>query len=285
MSVGQQCAGLPNGSVVVETPDGTLTTWYTDELAPDDVLDAWMGVTGLWLLLDRQADGGRAVLARLDAPGDVRVVSTWGSIGSSPPLEYGNIEGAAPDESLFVVAAAGGALVHPGTGRAMPMDGDLLGFVPASVADGWPGTAFRALDPVASAARSQPAPTLRPFDTIIAEQLTAADRVLWRGEHLATDEPAASPSTFEIGPLELDTGIGVFLACSGPSDVLVTAESVDGSAADVPPLPVLSRCLAADELAGGYVPAAVIGRPMRFRVTASADTSWRLLIFDPAPGE
>jgi hypothetical protein len=125
-----------------------------------------------------------------------------------------------------------------------------------------------------------------PLDTIVAEQLTPADRELWRGERPAIDAPGASPTTQEIPPIVFDEGVGVLLACDGPSDVVVTAETADGPGTVAIGLsPIVSRCLDPRELAGGYMPSAAVSGPVQFRVTTKADTSWRLLIFDPAPGE
>jgi hypothetical protein len=255
-----------------------VTTRYAGERAPDDVIDAALGASGVWLLLNRRTDSQEAVLARVDAPGHIEPVATWprGANGSN-----GSITAIAPDDSLLAASATGELLVDAASGCVTPLRGDLLGFVPSSSADTWHGEQFRTIDPTASTPPPPPVPTMQPFDAIVAQQLTPADRELWRGEHLAVEGPGSSPSVIEIGPIAFEEGIGIFLACDGPSDVLVTGQSTDGSH---PPLvPLLSRCLAADELAGGHVPAACIRASVRFRVTSTPDTSWRLLIFDPAP--
>ena len=281
MAVRQECPGLPNGALVVESPDGTLTPWYTDELAPDDVVDAVFGGTGPWILLDRRSDGRQAVLARLDAPGDVRTLAAWDP--GSAYLGSGSIEAVAPDDSLVV---ADSRLIDGRTGAATSIGGSFIGFVPSEAADQWSGEAFEARPPAASA-EPQPLaayPTLRPLDDVLAEQLVPEDRVLWREEHAPVDGPPASPSILEIGPIELDQGLGVFLVCSGPSDVLVTMPGPDGEAVDTL-TPLLSRCLDSEETAGGYSPEARIAGPVRFLVTATADTAWQLVVFDPAPPE
>lgn len=281
---GSGCPGLPDGAVVVETPDGILATWYTDELAPADVVEAALGPTGVWLLLHRRTDGWETVLAHVDAPGRVVEVAAW---PTDPRQQVGgSITAIAPDGSLVAVSASGELVVDPGSGRVTPLEGELLGLLPSSTVDGWPGAAFRTPDPAASPPPALPVPTMLPFDTIVAEQLTPADRELWRGEHLAADGPGASPTVLDIGPITFDVGVGVFLACDGPSDVLVTAETANGAGTDAIGLgPILSRCLDPRELAGGYMPSAAVSGPVRFRVTTESDTSWRLLIFDPAPGE
>ena len=280
MATRAECPGLPNGSVIVETPDGEIATWYTDELAPDDVVDAVFGGTGLWILLDRRSDGRQVVLARVDTPGGARVVATWDA-GPSP-VGQGSTEGVAPDGSLVV---ADSLLIETSTGMATPIDGSLLGFVPSTAADAWTGHSFHPAHPVASAAPPSTAhPTLRPLELLLAEQLAPGDRLLWRQEQAAVDGPAASPSTLEIGPIELDDGLGVFLVCSGPSDVLVTMAGPGDQDTDPGPLtPLLSRCLDSEGVAGGYVPAAKVDGPVRFSVTSTPETSWQLVIFDPAP--
>jgi hypothetical protein len=283
-SGGSGCPGLPNGAVIVESQDGILTTWYTDELAPADVVEAALGPAGVWLLLDRKNDGWQTVLAHLEAPGDLREVATWGTDTRGPV--GGTITAIAPDGSLIAVSASGELLVDARSGRVTPLEGELLGLLPSSTVDGWPGASFRTPDPVASPPPPLPVPTMLPLDTIVAEQLTPADRELWRGEYLVAEGPGSSPSAMDIGPLEFDEGIGVFLACDGPSDVVVTAETADGPGTVAIGLsPIVSRCLDPRELAGGYMPSAAVSGPVQFRVTTKADTSWRLLIFDPGPGE
>lgn len=283
MAVREECPGLPNGSVVVETPDGELATWYTDELAPDDIVDAVFGDTGLWIMLDRRNEGPQDVLARVIAPGDARPVAAWA--GGPPPHGSGSIEGVAPDDSLVVVESH---LIDVRTGAVTPVDGQFIGFVPAGTADGWPGDAFQPSRPMASTA-PQPLvayPTLRPLELVLTEQLVPGDRLLWREEHAAVDGAAPAPSTIEIGPIELEEGLGVFLVCSGPSDVLVTMRGPDDRDTDPGPLtPLLSRCLDSDGTAGGYSPEARVDGPVRFLVTATPDTAWQLVVFDPAPPE
>jgi hypothetical protein len=280
MAVREECPGLPNGSVIVEGPDGTLSTWYQDELGPADVVDAAFGAASLWLLLDQRTDGRQVALARAESPGDVRAVTTWHP-GSSP-IGPGSTEGVAPDESLVV---ADSRLVDTRTGTVTPIDGSFLGFVPSATVDAWPGGAFEAVLPAASEAPPlTPYPTLRSLDLVLAEQLTPGDRLLWREEHTAVPGKAVAPSTVETGPIEPEEGLGVFLVCSGPSDVLVTMRGPDDL--DVDPgllTPLLSRCLNGDEVAGGYAPAAAVDGPVRFFVTSTTDTDWQLVVFDPAP--
>ena len=66
------------------------------------------------------------------------------------------------------------------------------------------------------------------------------------------------------------------LACSGPSDVLVKMEP------DGPFMPLRANC-DTGETTGGQVPSWSGNVSARFVVTANTDTSWQLVIFDPAP--
>jgi hypothetical protein len=113
-------------------------------------------------------------------------------------------------------------------------------------------------------------------------QLSPGDRELARAEYVAVEGPAATPATTEIGPLDLEVGLGVTLACSGPSNVSVMLETdvlVTGFGGFSP---LMSRCVNGDT-AGGQVPWWVLNTSARFIVTANPDTSWQLVIFDPAP--
>jgi hypothetical protein len=279
MAVRGECPGLPNGAVITESPAGSLTTWYTNELAPDDVVDAVFGTRGLWVLLDRRSEGRQVALARVGTPGEAEVIATWDA--GSRPVGQGSIEGVAPDDS-FVVADS--RVIDARTGSVTSMAGSFLGFVASATADGWPGDAFRAAQPMATAPAMMAYPTLRPLELVLAEQLTPGDRLLWREEHTAVAGNAVSASAVEIGPIEPGEGLGVFLVCAGPSDVLVAMRGPDGEDVDPGPLtPLLSRCLNGDEVAGGYVPAAKVNGPVHFAVTTSTDTAWQLVIFDPAP--
>ena len=288
MAIRQECPGLPNGAVIVESPDGALTTWYRDELAPDDAIDAAFGGTGMWLLLDRHVGGRQAVLARLDTPAAVRAVSSWGVDASDQSA--GSIVGAAPDDSLVVVSSTSLLMVDGATGRTMPLDGGFLGFMASAAADTWTGDAFQSASlqtamPIASlASQARAYPTLRPIEGLIADQMAPGDRVLWSGERAAMDGPTASPLTIQTGLIQLDEGLGVWLECSGPSDVLVTMEGPEGPGVDPGTLtPLLSRCLNSADVAGGSAPSARVAGPVRFSLTTTPDTAWRLVIVDPAP--
>jgi hypothetical protein len=229
----------------------------------------------MWLLLDRRVGGRQFALARVDAPGAARVVAASGL----PAEGYDpfRIVGVAPDDSLLAIVAAGSVLIEPISGRSTAIDGQFLAFIPSATADNWAGEQFRPVEPSASLQPILPAyPPLPPLADLVANQLIPGDRELWRQEYVAVDGPGGTPTTTEIGPLDLATGLGVVLVCSGPSDVLVTREP------DGPFTPMLSSC-ESGQGAGGQVPWLSINASARFVVTANTDTSWQLVIFDPAP--
>jgi hypothetical protein len=278
---GDDCPGLPTDAVVGEVPGGSPVAWYSDELAPDAVDGSSFAGDGtaVWLVLDRRAGGRQFVLARLDAPGTPHVAATSGLPVADHEVLYDalSIEGVAPDDSLVAVGAARAVvLVEPITGRSTAIDGQFLGFVPSATADTWPGEPFRPFEPPALEAVLPAYPPLPPLGDLVDNQLITGDRELWRQEYVALEGSAGTPSTTEIGPLDIATGLGVVLACSGPSDVLVTMTP------DSPMSPLETRCDDGDT-AGGQVPWWSGNVSATFVVTAATDTSWQLVIFDPAP--
>jgi hypothetical protein len=273
----RDCPDLPIGAVVGAAPDGKVTIWYGDELAPDTVHDASFGGdgTGMWLVLDRRVGGRQLALARVDAPGAARVVAAAGL----PAAEYDpfQILGVAPDDSLIAIDASDLVLVEPITGRVTPVGGGFLGFIPSAAADTWAGEPFRQFEPSASLQPVIPAyPPLPPLADLVSGQIIPGDREIWRGEYVAVEGLAGAPSTTEIGPLDIAKGLGVVLICSGPSDVLVTMEP------NGPFMPLRASCDGGTSF-GGQVPWASINASARFIVTANTDTSWQLVIWDPAP--
>jgi hypothetical protein len=263
------------GGVVGDIPGGTVTTWYGGELAPDDVDDASFGGDGttMWLLLDRRVGGRQFALARIAAPGTAQVVTASGL----PAAGYDpfSIVAVAPDDSLVAVEASGLVLVEPITGRSTAIDGRFVAFIASATAETLAGEPFRTVEPVASLQPVLPAyPPLPPIDE--TAQLSAGDRELWRQEYVAVEGAATAPTRTEIGPLAFKTGFGIGLVCSGPSDVRVTMEP------DSPFMPALGRCDSGEGV-GGQIPSFAINASARFVVTANTDTSWQLVIFDPAP--
>jgi hypothetical protein len=250
--------------------------WYSDELAPDAVNGSSFAGDGtaMWVVLDRRVGGRQFVLARLDAPGTARVTAVAG-LGTTDYDSF-SIEGVAPDDSLVAVGAAGVVLVETITGRATAIDGQFLGFVPSATADTWAGDPFRPFEPPPLKVVLPAYPALPPIADLVTGQLIPGDRELWRQEYVAVEGEAGAPTTTEIGPLHIATGLGVVLVCSGPSDVLVTMDPAS------PGSPLQTSC-DSGESAGGQVPWWVLNGSITFVVTAATDTSWQLVIFDPAP--
>ena len=126
---------------------------------------------------------------------------------------------------------------------------------------------------MASSSQTRPG---RQLPSIPAQEDThARDRELWREEYVAVEGPGA-PSTTEIGPLDLKVRHGVELFCSGPSEVQVTTYPERQF------MPVRAHC-ESSEGGGGQIPLLSINASPTFIVTANTDTSWQLVIFDPAP--
>ena len=262
------------GGVVGDAPGAGVTTWYGGELAPDDVHDASFSGDGtaMWLLLDRRVGGRQFALARVDTPGTARVVAAAGP--HTAEYDYFSIVAVAPDDSLVAINASGLVLVETTSGISTAIDGQFLAFISSATADTWAGEPFRPVQPIAALEPVLPAyPTLPPMDE--TAQLAVGDRELWRQEYVAVEGPGA-PTTTEIGPLEFKTGFGLNFVCSGPSDVLVTMVP------DSPFMPALGRCDTGEGV-GGQIPSFAIDASATFVVTANTDTSWQLVIFDPAP--
>lgn len=279
------CPDLPNGAVVGQAADGTVTTWYRNELAPDDVVDARFtrGGAAMWLLLDRREGGRQFVLAHVDAGETAREVLSGGVLPSDGSMT--RIMGVASDDSLVVVGSPP-VLVEPLTGRMTVVGGgELLGILPASEVDLWAGGSFAAGSPGPSLAPAFPAwPTLRPMGDIVAEQVPPGT-VLWQREQTASDDPDASPSRVVSEPITLEGDLGVMLVCSGPSDVVVTMQPPLPSRVPAEGLvPLVSRCRLGDrEVMGGSSEGWVLDQTVRFSVESASDTSWQLVVFDPKP--
>ena len=245
------CPGLPSGAVVGKAADGTLTTWYRDELAPDEVVAArhTRDGTAMWLLLDRREGGRQFALARVGAGGSAREVLSAG-LPSSEPDTYWWIEDVAPDESLVALGGLGDlVLAEPLTGRARAVEGR-----PARAGAGrrrgrvgrW--SVWRGRAPVGrSRLGSPPGPPCAPSASSSPSGSRARGRCCGDGSspRPTVRRRPASPVVSE--PMALDGGFGVMLACSGPSDVVITM--------DPPPWPdiepVASACRDGDGAATG----------------------------------
>ena len=189
LSLDEACPGLPNGTVVGEAADGTQTTWYRDELAPDDVVAARFtrDGTAMWLLLDRREGGRQFALARVEAGGTATEVLSAG-LPSSDSDMYWQVLDVAPDDSLVALGGMGDlVLAEPVTGRVRAVEGNLLGFVRASRSRRmgrrpvWRGRSGRAR----SRPGSPPGSTLPPLSEFIVDHVPSDGTVLWRWEQAA----------------------------------------------------------------------------------------------------
>lgn len=184
------CGGDAQGRVWVRDSNGSRVQWYSGELAPARAVDASFAADGrsIWLLLDR-TDGADhvAVLARLEAPGQARVVAT-ADLGPGVAALW--FEGFAADDSSIAIRHWLGKIgddttsgqvtdgpttiidTHSGTTIA---HGDrFIGFVPASVAEAWPGEGPSTAVPDAT---EPPVPTVPPASA----------------GHTSTPDPNATP--------------------------------------------------------------------------------------------
>jgi hypothetical protein len=138
------------GMAQVQVVDGPTETWYRDELAPATPVDAQLAADGLtvWLLLDDSSGPSpRALLAHLTGVGQIDSVTAI-------PLPVGPATGfeltrddtfvaihLGADRARFIIAPVSGDPTDgAGVGPArQAIEGDLMGLVPASLADTWPG--------------------------------------------------------------------------------------------------------------------------------------------------
>jgi hypothetical protein len=149
------CGGDAQRRIWVRDSNGSRVQWYSGELAPARAVDASFAADGrsIWLLLDR-TDGADhvAVLARLEAPGQARVVAT-ADLGPGVAALW--FEGLAADDSSVAIRHWLGkigdgttdgqitdgptTIIDTGTGTTIAHGDRFIGFVPASVAEAWPG--------------------------------------------------------------------------------------------------------------------------------------------------
>ncbi len=173
------CPGDAQTRIWVRDSKGSLVYWYSGELAPARVFDASFSADGrsIWLLLDRM-DGADhvAVLARLDAPGQARVVGT-ANLGAG--VTYLWFDAFAADDSSVAVGHRLGSpgtlttdgvtidgpttIVDTETGTTIAHGDRFVGFVPASEADAWPGESQFTSVPDAT---EPPVPTVPPRSTL-----------------------------------------------------------------------------------------------------------------------
>ncbi len=222
------CPDQPWGTVMSgPKPDGKYRTWGMAASPDEFVLDAsWAADGGIWLLIDRRVGGRTLALVHRDAQGRDLTRATL----ALPPRLSPMFDAFAPDDSLIALGwwddetSKRTALIDPRSGRTYLHVGNVAAFVPPVAATAWPADPFTvqqgelvaaALPPGAAGPGYAPLPAL-------SEQTMDMERVLFVHEEPATSSETGPPIVVELGPIELDGGLGISLVCSGPGDVSVT---------------------------------------------------------------
>jgi len=263
-ATGTNCPGGDDGRIERVELDGSARTIWK-QAGNDRALTASFGgrADEYWLTLDhdkgRQVALGHVVGGRQDIVAAVNRDATW---------QYLAAPFVAPDQSTAMVwidmgAKPAAVLVPLNGARQTFHSGQFAGFV-----DGAASTVF-ATGPYAAPAERMPAAgatyVLPPLDKLIAAELglNPGRRVLGKASRDAVDGET-DIRTFEVTRDQPGAG-EVHLDCLGPSSVTVTSG----------PHSVASPCLNA----GSYVFQVDANGPIV--VTASGDTSWRVVIYSP----
>ena len=261
-SPGQNCPSSDDGRIERAELDGSAKTIW-QQVGGDRALAASFGdgADEYWLSLDH--DNGRQIAlvhvhdGRQDAVATVNRDAGWQNVDA--PLE-------APDGStLLVWIDLGGkqaAVLVPLTGVAPTFHtGHFAGFVDRAA------SAVFATGQYSAPAQTMPAVgeayALPSLDELIADELgmNPGRRVFGKASHDAV-EGETDARTFEF-PRDQSTAGDAYLDCLGPSSVTVTSGSNS----------VTSPCLRAGS------PSIYVSGPTV--VTASGDTSWRVVIYSP----
>jgi hypothetical protein len=282
---GYICPGLGTGAIVSgPASDGSYRQWGADPPAHDFVIDeSWAVDGGLWLLVDRRSDGRTIVLIHRDEDNVDREIASF----VVDPDEHVRIGDLAPDDSLIALELSGKfpvvqtVIVETGTGRSHLFDGALGGFVAAAATAGWVagegGTeAGQLLARPAEGGESGlgygPLPSVE--DQVLS---LSAERVLLVHEVEATSSDPGATTRLTLGPVELEEGIGISLACSGPGEITVTEVAPDG-----PEWPYTYVCLDPSSYEVHEGPN-VRWESASVQVEYDRSVRWRLVIFDPLP--
>jgi hypothetical protein len=259
---GSGCSGVADGRVErIETDGSARTVWR--QSTTDRAFAAGFGGTAddYWLSLDHE-NGRQVALVRVRSGGADTVTTinreaNWQYVGAPDP---------APDGSVAVVwldlGAKPAAVIVPLDGGAPTFHaGNFAGFVDRSaLPESSQSTPGATLPPVGEAYR------LPSLDQLIAAELAMnpGEEVLGKASHEAVpgDQTTRTTDVKTIMP-----GGFVYLDCFGPASVTV----VTGAGSTTNP------CLAA----GSYVIDTGTSRPIT--VTARGDTSWRVVVYAPAP--
>ena len=154
---GQLFDGTYQNRVVVADAAGNSTTWYDNDVEDARLMQSSFSADGrsIWLLLERTgASGAEVVLAQATAPREIEIVATLPSVEPLPdvPLPDGGYGVGyfaslwlSPDDALAVITStqvkdgvpqSDRRLIRTdGSGLAVPIEDDPIGFLPISVAD------------------------------------------------------------------------------------------------------------------------------------------------------
>jgi hypothetical protein len=285
---GYICPGLGTGAIVSgPASDGSYREWGGDPPTHDHVIEAsWAVDGGLWLLVDRRSDGRTIVLIHRDEDNVDREVASF-VVDLDEDVTLGDL---AADDSLIALELSGNwpvvqtVIVDTSTGRSHLFDGALGGFLPAAATAGWV-VGERATEagqllafPAAGGASGSGYAPLPPLQEHIDHiEFWEAERILLVHEVEAISPDPGPIIQVTLGPVELDEGIGISLACSGPGEITVTEVAPDG-----PGWPDTYVCLDPSSYDGHAGPN-VRWESASVQVEYDRSTTWRLIIFDPLP--
>jgi hypothetical protein len=269
--------------------DGSYRQWSRDPSPHDHVIGAsWSVDGGLWLLVDRRSPDERTiVLIHREWENADREVASF-AVEQDVDVSFGDL---APDDSLIALNVWADwprwqtVIVDTRSGHGHLFDGTLGGFVPVSSAAGWVSGATvtevgRLLPGSTSGGGSGPAYAALPP---LQEQLdfiepTEAGGILLVHDFEATTTDPGATIQLTLGPVELDEGIGVSLACSGPGQITITEIAPDGHES-----PVTHRCLSPRSGFSTSASPGVRWESATVRIEYDPSTSWRLVLYDPPP--
>jgi hypothetical protein len=259
-----ECSGDADGRVERVAADGSARTiWQQD--GQDRALGARFGdeADEFWLTLDhdqgRQASFVRVTSDDQDAVATVARAADWMDIG--PPTE--SADGSALVVRITREDLSSAAIIVPSDGRPSTFHpGGFAGFVDGVVAATFAGDLWTA--PTTSMPSVGQAYRLPSLEKLIdAElQMNPGRRVLGKASHDAVDGDL-DVRTVEV-PWSGDTG-EVYLDCLGPSSATIAGGGRSTT----------SPCLTT----GAYIVS--IGRGAPLTVSASGDTTWRVVVYSP----
>jgi hypothetical protein len=238
------------------------------------------------LLVDRRSGGRTIVLIHRDEDNVDRQVASF-IVDLDEDVAIGDL---AADDSLIALELSGKwpvvqtVVVDTSTGRSHLFDGAFGGFVPAVATTGWVAgeratEAGQLLARPAAGGESGsgygPLPPLQEHIDDI-EHNSEAERILLVHEVEATSPDPGPTTQLALGPVELDEGIGLSLACSGPGEITVTEIGANG-----PETPYTYGCLDPSSYHGHAGPN-VRWESASVQVEYDRSTTWRLVILRPA---